>query len=117
MNAPPDERRVADVTAVEVAKLEGRMDRGFAELNGRFDTMIAETRAANEARALEAGGLRSDVDDLKTRVTTIETWKTITETTESAAPRLTWRLFFSDVKTWVLTLLTLAVGAWGFFKG
>ena len=39
------------LSAVELAKLEGRMDSGFAEVGGKLDTLIAKYEAAEQSRS------------------------------------------------------------------
>jgi hypothetical protein len=70
-------RRDPDLSAVEIAKLEGRMDKGFAELNGRLDTMISEARAEREARRASAEAQQKQLDDHEDRLRAVEDRKTI----------------------------------------
>lgn len=68
MTEPPIVPRANDLSAVEIAKLEGRMDKGFAELNGRLDTMISEARAEREARRATADAQQKQLDDHEQRI-------------------------------------------------
>lgn len=61
----------------QMARLEGKLDTGLAELNGSVKALTTVVEAGNQARIDEARELRKDVDDHETRIRSLESlvWK------------------------------------------
>jgi len=103
-------------TRVTVATLRGEMQTGFATITGAVNELATEVRMDREARD------RADREhdrihlDYSTRLSALETWRIEVTATENAAPRLTWAAFLRDTKGWVLALLAIAGGIYGFIE-
>ena len=61
-----------DLSAVEIAKLEGAMMQGFAELGGKLDGLIASQKAAEANRNEDRTLAQSRYDDHETRIRVLE---------------------------------------------
>lgn len=94
---------------VTVATLRGEMREEFAELRGEIRLLTAELKAANDARS----GLQTEVTSVAARVTALETWRTVQETTVKVAPpSLTWGRLFSDIRVWLVVAIPVAALIW-----
>lgn len=97
---------------VTIATLRGEMRTGFAEMNGKLTALLESmTRRDSDHAALEAKVTTLDAD-----VQELKMWRVQVEATEKASPRLTWAAFLRDTKGWVLALLAIAGGIYGFIK-
>src|SRR5690606_29866947 len=61
-----------DLSAVEIAKLEGQMMQGFAELGGKLDGLIASQKAAEANRSDDRALAAQRHDDHESRIRTLE---------------------------------------------
>lgn len=72
MNSP--ER--SDLSAVEIAKLEGQMMAGFAEVGGKLDTVIQRLSAAETSRTDDRKVADQRHEDHEARIRTLESHNT-----------------------------------------
>lgn len=103
-----------DLSAVEIAKLEGAMMAGFAELGGKLDGLIASQKAAeanrNDDRALAA----QRHDDHESRIRVLESHGTSDHETriDSLEARKTiapWQLWTAVAS--IVTVAGIIIGA------
>ena len=117
---PPNERRDPDLSAVEIAKLEGQMKEGFAALGGKLDTLIAKQEAAETARALDRTTADARHEDHETRMRAIESHATADHSERidalegavaevKARPVITWRALWGAVVSGI-TVAGILVG-------
>ena len=66
-----------DLSAVEIAKLEGRVSQGFAEMSGKLDTLIAKQEAAESRRDEDRSTHDGRLTDHENRLRVVEARRTV----------------------------------------
>lgn len=103
-----------DLSAVEIAKLEGQMMQGFAELGGKLDTLISRQEAAEASRSEDRTLAQSRHDDHETRIRVLESHGTSDH--ESRIDELEARKTIAPWQLWtavasIVTVAGIIIGA------